>query len=106
MTLTRTDELALAAARKCIENCKQYHVIPEPYFPLLLRMNEELERLGQISYEGEEPDDVCTGCPADRNGNCENGYQMAELSLDGRKVHRCRYRAIAEARAKKGGGAR
>lgn len=99
MVLTRTDELALEQARQCIRNCGRYNIPPAPYFPLLLRMHEELESLGRITNTDERAGDFCAGCPEDRSGSCGNGYQMAELSLDGRQVLRCRYRAIAERKA-------
>lgn len=101
MVLTREDELALAACRECQRTCDRYHTKPAPQFTLLLRMHAEMERLGLLQTQNEEPKDFCSGCPADHNGNCLNGYQMATLSLDGRSVVKCGYRRIAEQEARR-----
>lgn len=51
MKWTAMDEQALEACRKCIETCRGYHILPQPYFPLAVRMYEELERAGMIERE-------------------------------------------------------
>ena len=99
MVLNRTDELAVAACRQCVDRCHDRRINPAPYFPLLLRMYEELKAHGLIQMAGELPADVCDGCPAYRYGSCMNGYQMATLSLDGSKVVKCGYKRIAQTRS-------
>ena len=101
MVLTREDELTLAACREVLKTCERYHTRPAPHFTLLLRMHAEMEQLGLLQKQEEEPKDFCAGCPADRKGNCLNGYQLATLSLDGRSVSKCGYRRIAEQEARR-----
>lgn len=51
MKLTAQDRTAMEMTCNCIRNCKAYQLAPAPYFPLLVRMYKELERLGEIEWE-------------------------------------------------------
>lgn len=51
MKLTAQDRRAMEMTCNCIRNCKHYHTIPAPYFPLLIRMYHELKAAGMIEWE-------------------------------------------------------
>ena len=51
MKLDYRDREAMVMTCNCIRNCKRYNTTPAPYFPLLIRMFKELERLGEIEWE-------------------------------------------------------
>jgi len=55
MKLNYRDKNAMEMACNCIRNCNAYQIPPAPYFPLLIRMYRELERLGEVEWEDETP---------------------------------------------------
>lgn len=89
MLWTRDDEMALASAKTCIQNCSARRIKPAPVFRTLIRAYEALERAGLIEREDAQPEDLCRGCAEELHGGCRQGYRAASLSLDGKRVVKC-----------------
>ena len=58
MILTALDKKALDIATDTITNCNRYRIPPAPYFPLVIRMYDELLAAGMIQWSEEVEQDA------------------------------------------------
>lgn len=89
MRWTKRDEETVNACRACIEHCRHYHGTPAPWFPLLIKMHEELERAGLLEA-GTLETDYCADCVFQVGGGCRKAYAEAALDESRQRVVNCR----------------
>ena len=95
MIWTKEDGKAVRDVRRCLDQCRERHVVPAPWFPLVLRMYEALEGAGMLERQDMQKD-VCHGCADSVYGGCRNGYAGAVLNQDRSRVTACSRKRVKE----------
>lgn len=89
MVWTDRDEDTLEQCRHAIQNCEHYSVRPSPWFPLLLRMHEELMRAGLLE-RAVVKQEICEDCVIYENGGCRHHFVNAQMEPGTGRVLFCR----------------
>lgn len=84
---TELDEDTLERCRDCIRNCEERRVPPMPWFTLVLRMYQELERVGLLQRVVVRQE-VCEGCVQYQDG-CLHHYTGTHMDQQSGKVLFC-----------------
>lgn len=99
MIWTQLDDDTLKQCEHCIEACGHYHCQPAPYFPLFLRMHEELVRAGMLERI-EVRQEICENCISYESGNCKHHFANAHVDRPTGKVIFCPGKTTPEMREK------
>lgn len=99
MLWTDLDEDTLGQCRHAIQNCEHYSASPAPWFPLLLRMHEELAQAGMLERVRVKQE-ICEGCVSYENGGCKYHFANAHVDQSTGKVLFCPGKTTPEMRAK------